>query len=152
MKDEGYYRPDLYGDNQKPKIQVMIWGCITWLGVGTISIIDGTLDSRGYLELLENNLWPEVAKHFATGDYIFQDDGASIHTAHLIKDYKFRNGMKVLPWPEKSPDLNIIEDLWHILKLNIHKRVHNINTVDELKSQVQECWDNVTTTYVKKLV
>ena len=59
--------------------------------------------------------------------------------------------MKVLPGPAKSSDLNIIENLWHILKLNIHKQVHNIKTVDELKSLVQEYRDNVTTTYVRNL-
>ena len=74
MKEEGYYRP---------KIQFMMWGCTIWHCSGTISLIDGTLDSR---VLLENNFWSEVAKHLPTGDYIFQDDGASIYTAHLIKD------------------------------------------------------------------
>jgi hypothetical protein len=95
MKDEGYFRPDLYGDIKKPKMQVMIWGCITWYGVGTFSIIDGTLDSRGYLEILEDKVWPVVAKHFS-GNYVFQHDGASIHTAQLSKDYKARNKVGLL--------------------------------------------------------
>ena len=151
MKDEGYYRPDLYGDNKKPKMQVMIWGCISWFGVGTISMIDGTLNSRGYLQILEDKLWPVVAKHFPGGDYLFQDDGASIHTAHIIKDYKANNGMGILPWPAKSPDLNIIENLWHILKLNIQKQVHTLKTVEDLKNLVENCWNSITTNYIRNL-
>ena len=40
MKYEGYYEPDLYGDSRNPKVQAMIWGCISWHGVGTIGMID----------------------------------------------------------------------------------------------------------------
>ena len=44
MNDEGYYRPDHHGDIKTPQYKVMIWGCMTWFGMGTISVLDGTLD------------------------------------------------------------------------------------------------------------
>ena len=101
---------------------------------------------------MKDKLWPVVAKHFPGGDYLFQDDGASIHTAHIIKDYKANNGMGILPWPAKSPDLNIIENLWHILKLNIQKQLHTLKTVaQDLKNLVENCWNSITTNYIRNL-
>ena len=151
MADEGYYRPDLYGDNKKPKCQVMIWGCISWFGVGTISAIDGTLNSQGYLDILEENVWPVIAKHFPRGDYIFQDDGASIHTAHLIRNYKQRTGMKTMTWPAKSPDLNIIENLWMILKHKIHQDIDLIKNSEDLKRIIRKAWDDIQVNYIRSL-
>ena len=33
LKDEGTYRPDLYGDNKVPKLSLMMWGCMSWFGL-----------------------------------------------------------------------------------------------------------------------
>jgi len=80
-----------------------------------------------------------------------QDDGASIHTAKIIKAYKDQNGMKTMSWPPKSPDLNIIENLWAILKHNIRKEVNNIETIEDLKAVIVKCWDNIPLSYVRSL-
>ena len=151
MSDEGYYRPDLYGDLKTPQYKVMIWGCITWFGTGTISVVDGTLDSSGYLKLLDENLWPVVAKHFPDGEYMFMDDGASIHTAHIIREYKEAQSVKTLVWPPKSPDLNPIENLWHILKLKIRHRISEINSNNDLGRIVREEWARIGPHYVQGL-
>ena len=148
MNDEGYYRPDLYGDVKPPQYKVMIWGCMTWFGVGTISVVDGTRDSQGYLDLLERNLWPVIAKHFPDENYLFQDDGASIHTAHIIRNYKQNHAVKTLVWPPKSPDLNPIENLWIILTARIRVRINEINCNVDLRRVVVEEWGKIGSTYI----
>ena len=42
----------------------MIWGCITYQGIGTSTPVEGTVNSAKYINILEENLWPVKARHF----------------------------------------------------------------------------------------
>jgi len=44
-------------------------------------------------------------------------------------------------WPPQSPDLNIIEYMWSILKSKVRKRIST--NADDLLSTVKEEWDNI---------
>lgn len=48
-------------------------------------------------------------------------DGASVHTAGIVKQLLVEMGIKVMNWPPYSPDLNPIENLWALLKAEIYK-------------------------------
>lgn len=46
------YRPDLYGDDKEPaKMDIMVWGCITSEGVGTIYLTKENIDSTHYMDI-----------------------------------------------------------------------------------------------------
>lgn len=51
-------------------MSLMIWRCITYEGLGTITIVN----APKYLDIIENNVWPIIARHFPNNDYIYQDD------------------------------------------------------------------------------
>ena len=114
------------------KVSVMIWGCISWYGVGTITTLDGTLNRNKYNEILENNLWPVITRHFPDQNFLFQDDYAPIHGAQDVENYKARNNIHSISWPAKSPDMNIIENIWLKLKRQLQLCVENIRTAAEL--------------------
>jgi hypothetical protein len=57
------------------------WGCITFDGVGTLTEIEGNMNTTKYLETLGDNVWPVIAKIFPNGGYIFQDDNAPYHAS-----------------------------------------------------------------------
>jgi transposase len=71
----------------------------------------GRVTSAVYLEILED----ELLTLWEPG-LIFMQDGASIHTACLIKDWLKEQSIEVLDWPPYSPDLNPIEHAWKRLK------------------------------------
>ena len=71
--------------------------------------MDGTVNSARYRDILDNNLWPVIAKHFGNKEFLFQEDGASIHTSHLMGEYRASTNLPTIQWPAKSPDLNIIK-------------------------------------------
>jgi hypothetical protein len=61
----------------------MIWGCITWYGVGTLCKVDGNINAVKYRDILDNHLWPVLARHFADKPYRFQDDNVPVHRARI---------------------------------------------------------------------
>lgn len=124
-KDEAESADCVCPPSQK-KNSVMIWGCITYHGVGTISILNGIINRHKYIEILEDNLWPVIARHFPTQNFLFQDDNAPIHRAHDVEHYKARNRIQCLSWPAQSPDLNPIENVWLKIKNRLQQHVENI--------------------------
>lgn len=54
-----------------------------WYGVGTLTDVQGNINSEKYQDILENNLWPVLARHFPTGSYLFQ--GPSLKIDHGLR-------------------------------------------------------------------
>lgn len=128
----------------------MIWGCMSANGTGNFQFIDGTVNALKYQEILSNNLLPSVEKLHPDGNFIFQQDGASCHTAKSTKNWFSQHEMKVLSWPSSSPDLNVIETLWHKMKQEL--RNHPQRTMANLKEKITEIWNGFTPDFCKSLV
>jgi hypothetical protein len=146
------YRPELYGPAPKnPKLSIMIWGCITSKGVGTLYMTEENINAEHYKVILDEMVWPVIAKNFPDNNYIYQDDNATPHRAGIIKEYAAEQQLKTMTWPACSPDLNIIENVWAVLKMNIQRHLCEINTLDDLKSVILKCWDSLEQSYIKRL-
>ena len=81
---------------------------------------------------------------------IFMQDGASIHTARIVKRLLQEMGIEVMDWPPHSPDLNPIENLWAILKDEIYKLYPELEfmndteaTLEALIAAAKEAWRSV---------
>lgn len=89
-----------------------VWGCIGQQGTGCCSTYPGRLNSAAYIEVLENSRIPSLdLLKPADSDFYFQQDGASCHTAKVVKAWFTEKNLNVLEWPARSPDLNPIEHL-----------------------------------------
>ena len=61
--------------------------CITYYGQGYLKVLEGRINTKKYLGVLDECLWPTVQRYFAGGGCIFQEDNAPTHTANLVKRY-----------------------------------------------------------------
>jgi hypothetical protein len=61
---------------QDSTLKLMVWGCVTYFGMGTLAFINGNMNSEKYINTLDNYLWPAVTKHYGVNRWIFQEDNA----------------------------------------------------------------------------
>ena len=142
------WQPSCLGGGRSRKLSVMFWGCISYFGVGTLVPIDGNIDSHKYTDILDRHLWPVVCKHFGGQPWFLQDDNAPVHRSLLTRQWKTEQGISSISWPAQSPDINIIENIWKVLKCHVQKEISSIETRDDLIACVLNCWRRLHSTYI----
>jgi transposase len=143
--------PHLVCTLSKRKVSLMVWGCITYEGMGTLVPVEGNINGQKYINIIDNNLWPVIARHFPENNYVFQDDNAPVHRARVVKAYMEENDINCTEWPAQSPDLNIIENVWLRIKRDLQKVVLTITNRDQLFTEIHRIWQNLPIEYVRQL-
>ena len=129
---------------------VMLWGCFAAAGTGRLVKIDGIMNGEKYREILEENLLTSASDLKLRRNFKFQQDNDPKHTARATSEWFRNKKVKVLDWPSQSPDLNPIENLWHRLKVAVHKR--SPRNLTELVQFCQEEWKKIPPSACRKLV
>jgi hypothetical protein len=52
----------------------MVWGCMSYAGVGELAIVEGIMNAKGYVNILRGNLKKSVCKLGIQNLYLFQKD------------------------------------------------------------------------------
>ena len=73
----------------------MIFRAICWQSTGRIISLHEKINSRDYLEILSNKVYPMIQVMLLEGNAIFQDDNAPIHIARIIKEWHEEHSDKV---------------------------------------------------------
>ena len=68
----------------------------------------------------------------------FMQDGASVHTAKIVKKWFADNNIETLEWPPQSPDLNPIKNLWSFMKYSLQD--YQTGSIPRLKNALLELW------------
>jgi transposase len=79
---------------------------------------------------------------------IFQQDNDPSHGTRSIdnlpKRFLFQNWITIYLHPPQSPDLNLIEAVWNILKQRIRQRFFDWHSIDKLKQVILEEWERIS--------
>lgn len=144
-----YYWHDLrrekkiFSKRQSGGGSVMVWGAIGYRQNMPLSFIDTRMNAQQYQEMVGPQI-DQYATDCAGPDYKFQQDNAPIHVARSTLRYFEENGVEIFDgWPSKSPDMNIIENVWSILAREVYKNCRQFNTKAELKEAIEAAWPNI---------
>ncbi len=130
---------------------VMIWCCFSREGKSSVHFVDSCMNSESYTRLLSAALIPYTESKF-DGNYIFQQDNAPCHRAKNTQIWFEMNGIDVMSWPSRSPDLNPIENLWGMLARIVYEGGKQYNSISDLKSSIISSWERITTEYLENLI
>lgn len=130
---------------------LMVWGCMSGRGVGNLYFVDGLVNAVKYQHILQEQLLPSIPRlQSSEGSYIFQQDGASCHTARSTMGWLSAEGIPLMEWPSSSPDLSPIETVWHKMKQKL--RQEPARTLQDLKNKITNIWQSFTAEECEKLV
>ncbi|KAF7648595.1 hypothetical protein LDENG_00154270 [Lucifuga dentata] len=89
--------------------------CFAASGPGRLAIIDGSMNSQLYQQILQENVRVSVRelKLKTSGS---RSKTMTKHTCHSTKEWLKQKTCNVLERPSQSPDLNPIKMLWKDLK------------------------------------
>jgi hypothetical protein len=126
---------------------LMIWSCMTSRGVGYASqVVQRTMDSACYIEMLETSYMDTLEYYtWNANDVILQQDGDSKHTSKPTVKWLKENKIPYMKnWPPNSPDLNLIENLWHRVKSKLGQYSTPPSTKEELFKRFETEWYKFT--------
>ncbi len=103
--------PSCYQHSVQKTISLMVWGCMSACGMGSLHIWKGTINAERYIQVLEQHMLPSRRRLFQGRPCIFQHDNARPHTASITTSWLRRRRIRVLKWPDLSP----IENIWRII-------------------------------------
>ena len=128
---------------------IMVWGCMSRDGVGSLHVIEGTLNATRYCQILRKAL-PGDGNRLCGRGFQFQQDGAPCHTARVTQAWFQKNKINVLPWVAQSADMNPIEHLWDELDRRVQEK--KPRSLKELRDVLEREWMSIGKSITQKLV
>jgi transposase len=162
-----YSRPNVHNDvvwaydsEQVPAYEVQqygpevrVWAAAARDGRSQLHFYEGGLTSENYIKILDKSMLPAAEGIFDGSDYIFQQDNATAHSATDTQEWLQEHVPDFFDkdtWPAKSPDLNIMENIWAWLAAQINLR--KMRTTRGLKKALAEEWEKLPPAMLKHLV
>jgi len=131
---------------------LMAWGCISWNGPGRLHRVEGRMNAKQYVSILEESFLGLIRNpNLHVRNIIFQKDNDPKHTSKLAQAWFKTNKIQLLPWAPSSPDQNIIEPVWDYLDRRIRARLVQPTNLDQLWEALQEEWAKIDIHYIRKL-
>ena len=130
---------------------VMIWAAFSAIGKSKLCVLEGRQTAGSYIDTLETNVMPLIAKH-SPESILYQQDNCPIHTAKVTKEWFSSKTINVMKWPSYSPDLNPMENIWATLAQNVYANGRQFQNRIQLIERIQFCWENLDSDILTSLV
>ena len=128
------------------RLSLSCWGWLSRACVGVLERIHGRFNVGQYQHIFENAILRSVRVRNTEGNFIFQQDNQPVRCSMGVQRWFARRpDSELIPWPPKSPDMNVVEHVWDKRKEGRILRYGN-NTPrnpQQLWDQVVEIWDNL---------
>ena len=141
---------EIFSKRQQGGKSLMIWGAVAYNDLSNLYILDGSVDSARYCKTLRETLLPFAQKHYQK-NWLLMQDGASVHRSNETKKWLANNRLCAIEWPAKSPDLNIIENVWGMLARKVYAGCRQFSGLTELADAVLDAWNEIDIPTVHRL-
>ena len=133
---------------------VHVWAAITRSSKSQLVILRQTVNKDSYKVVLKDYLLPWATANLGDSqrDWKLQDDNVPPHRARDVEEEKRRLGVRTIPWPSRSPDLNPIEHAWSMLSRRISRRTPRPWNLAQLATALKEEWQAIPQEKIAKLV
>lgn len=126
---------------------VMVWGGISSQRKTDICFVENTMNAERYQAVLANTL----LHLFRNGDLLVQDN-APPHACNSTRAWLNNNGIPIVTWPSRSPDLNPIENVWGVLVRAVYAEGKQYTSIIELRNSIQKEWRKIELDLLKTLI
>ncbi|MCL4150923.1 UNVERIFIED_CONTAM: hypothetical protein GTU68_041550 [Idotea baltica] len=127
---------------------VHLWGAIWTGGRSDVVVLRAAVNQITYVDTLRQFIQSDDLPD----NYIFQQDNAPAHSAAAVSRFLNQAGVRCLPWPSRSPDLNPIEHVWDYMSRKINGRPDLARNLGELEAWVVEEWRRVPQDFIDGLI
>jgi hypothetical protein len=132
--------------------QLLVWGGIGWNFKTNLIILDDTIDSQAYINEVINpsQLMEDATRAFGTEWELMQDNVRPHISNYTINELRSKGITLLENWPPYSPDLNIIEVIWAVMKRRIE--IRQPKSLQELRIMILEVWDALSYITINSLI
>ena len=101
--------------------------------------------------MVKHNVFEDAKAHFGEHEWLFQQDNARPHTAKKTLRFLKEKGINLLEdWPPYSPDLNVIEYVWSIMKRRLS--ANPVKSIPQMKQEIIKVWNELSLETINGLV
>ncbi|GFV94521.1 transposable element Tcb1 transposase [Trichonephila clavipes] len=82
---------------------------------------------------------------------IFQQDNERPDVARIVQRFYVNHQIELLPWPARSPDLSLIENMWSMVAQRLTQITPPAATPDQIWQRVEAAWSDLPQEHIQSL-